>query len=248
MVAEVIAIISVMGLAAFIQSIIGFGFGLLCLALLTPFIGLRGAAVVGVLPTVALCSFLFHRHRRHVRWKEAKLLAATAIVGVPFGVMFLVHADLGLLQVIMGALLVAGAAQRLIPQMSGNPWPLLVAPPCGLLSGALNGAFGTGGPPLIAFLSTQRYDHLGYMATLQCLFAIGSVIRLEELLRQGVLTAPLAARSAVGVLAAVLGALVGSRFLKSINEEVMTRIVTACLLVLGVYYVVLGARSLGVQN
>jgi len=240
MFAESAPIVIVLCLAAVVQSSTGFGFGLTSLALLTPIIGIRDAAIVTVLASLALAWFLLYKHRRHVRWRESRMLVAMVIVGVPLGVLFLVKGDVRLLKAVMGVILVASALQRLRPKTADKRWPAFLAIPCGLLSGAMNGAFGTGGPPVIGFLATQGYEHLSYVATLQLVFGVGGLIRLPELLRHAVLPPPMLLKAAIGVGATIVGALIGSLVVHRINEERMTKIVTALLLLLGVYYTISG--------
>ena len=238
--AELIPIVIVLCLAAVVQSVTGFGFGLTSLALLTPIIGIKDAAVVTVLSALVLAWFLLCKHRRHVKWRESRMLVAMVIVGAPLGVWFLVEGDIRLLKTVMGVILTASALQRLLPRAAEKRWPAFLAIPCGLLSGAMNGAFGTGGPPVIGFLSTQGYDHLSYVATLQLVFGVGGLIRVEELLRHSVLPPPMLIKAGIGVGATIVGALIGSLVVHRINEERMTKVVTVLLLLLGVHYTISG--------
>ena len=234
---DITAIMLIMGLAAFIQSSIGFGFGLVVLALLSPVLGLREASITSVLAVLPLTVFLAYRHRVHVKWKASWLLCLMIVVGAPFGVKFLKDADLRILRTVMGAILVVSAVQRLLPKTADRPWPRILEVPCGLLSGALNGAFGTGGPPLLAYLSTKGYNRFSYVATLQILFAIGAIIRVEELVRQELFTGAILFGGMFGVVATLCGAIVGTKLLNRINEKLMGRLVTGGLLLLGLYYV-----------
>ena len=88
------------------------------------------------------------------------------VVSAPFGVLFLARAEPTILNLVLGAILIVSALQGMIPKLGKKRrHPVYVGVPCVLLSGALTGAFGTGAPPLVAFVSTQGYDRLRYAAT-----------------------------------------------------------------------------------
>jgi len=237
---QLLAIVLASALGSFIQGVVGFGVGLVLLALLTPVIGVKEAAVVGVLPVTVLVSVLAWKYRRSVAWRETVVLGAMLVVGAPLGVKFLVKADVGLIRTLMGLILLAGAGQRLLPGAAERRWHSALAFPFGLFAGALNGAFGTGGPPLISFLSARRLDHLTYVATLQFLFVIGVLVRLEELIRQGLMTSKMVLGGSLGVVGAVVGALAGVAAMNRINDKAMAKVVTVALLALGLYYLLSG--------
>jgi len=238
---QLLAIVLASALGAFIQGVVGFGVGLVLLALLTPVLGVKEAAVVGVLPVAVLIAVLAWKYRRSVKWDETVVLGAMLIVGAPLGVKFLVKADVGLVRAIMGLVLLASAVQRLLPGAEERSWPRVLAVPLGLFAGALNGAFGTGGPPLIAYLSARRLDHLTYVATLQFLFVIGVIVRLEELIRQGLMTEKMVLGGSLGAVGALIGAFAGVAAMNRINEKAMAKLVTAALLALGLYYLLSGS-------
>ena len=170
---------------------------------------------------------------------RAPILVAV-LVGVPFGVVFLARADPGLLHLGLGVLLVASAAQSQVRRLAAWRWhPVWLGAPCGLLSGGLTGAFGTGGPPLVVFVSSQRYDRLRYVATVQLLLAASNVVRLEELVRHGLLRPSMALASALGAACAVAGSMLGLKLLHRMPDRLVRLLVAFFLLAMGIRYLAL---------
>jgi len=235
-------LVAAMGLAGFVQSTIGFGFGIVTMGLVGWLVGVRETAVLSAGAALSLNLFVLWRLRAHFRWERTVPIFATVLVGAPFGVLFLAHAEPRLLHLLLGLLLVASAVQSRIERLAAWRWhPVWLGGPCGLLSGALSGAFGTGGPPLVVFVSSQRYDRLRYVATVQLLLAASNVVRCEELLRRGLLSWSLLPGSGLGVIGALAGALLGLRLLRRLPDRVLRIVVALFLLLMGIRYLALCA-------
>lgn len=228
-----------MGLAAIVQGATGFGYGLVAMAILASLLDIKAAVVVLSVASFSLCTMLFLRLRSHVAWRDATPIAISVVAGVPLGVAFLVHADSELLELILGVLLIASALHSLVPQLAERKWhPILLGVPCGLLSGAMGGALGASGPPVIAFFSTQGYGRFRYSGTLQFVFGSMSLVRLIEFLRRGLLTQELLLQSCLGVVFVMAGALIGLRLLHKFSDRTFKRVVTVCLILLGLRYLI----------
>ena len=106
--------------------------------------------------------------------------------------------------------------------------------PCGLFSGALTGAFGTGGPPAVAYVATQGFDRHRYSASVQLALGVAALLRLPCLAAGGLLTWQILALSAAGGIAAAIGAWLGLHVLKALPEKGLRHVVMAMLLVLAV--------------
>ena len=227
----------VMGLAAAVQGATGFGFGLVAIALLGNLLSIKTASAVLALASLSMNAMIFWRLRSHFRWEGMAPVLFGVVVGAPLGVLFLARAEARILAPVLGGVLVASAVYGLVPKLAVKPWhPLFLGLPLGVLSGALSGAFGTGGPPLVAFLASRNLPRLRYSASLQVALGASGVIRIAELLRRGLLTKELALQSASGVVFTLAGAWVGLRVLHGMSDRVARRTVSALLLILGLRY------------
>lgn len=236
-------IVPIFFLGGAVQGTAGFGFGLTSLALLALVIELRDAAVLVVFGALAINGIILLRLGRRFRLERLRAFLALSLLGVPVGVLCLQRLDVSLLYLLLGVLLVFSVAQRLIPAVAGRPWhPLWCGAPLGLLSGLLSGAFGTGGPPAVAYVASQQFPRERYAATLQVIFAISGVIRLLALSRTDLLTAAAVANGLLGALVAVGGALLGMRLLRRLSRRALEQVIYAMLFVFGVRYLLLALR------
>ncbi len=228
-----------MGLAAIVQGATGFGYGLVAMAILASLLHVQEAVVILAPASFCLCTMLLLRLRSHVAWRDATPLAISVIIGVPIGAAFLVRADARLLEMILGGLLIISALYSLLSQLEGRPWHrIFVGVPCGLLSGAMGGALGASGPPIIAFVSTQGYGRFRHAGTLQFVFGTIGFVRLLEFSRRGLFTQELLVQSVLGIVFVLAGALIGLRLLHKFSDKTFKRIVTVCLLLLGLRYLI----------
>ena len=221
-------------LSGALQASVGFGFGLLAVALLSLFFDIKEAAILLVLSGLSLNLYVFYRLREHFRVERMVPFLVAAMIGVPLGVFFLVKADAVLLKQVLGGLLLLSGIQRLIPHLARHRWhPVAAGVPCGLFSGALAGAFGTGGPPAVAYVASQNFEKFRWVATMQAAFGISALIRLFTLGVGGILTWNVIALSACGAMGAILGARCGLYVLQRIPSTILKWSVTVVLFILG---------------
>ena len=228
-----------MGLAAVVQGATGFGFGLVAIALLGNLLSIKTASAVLALASLSMNALIFWRLRSHFRWEGMGPVLLGVVLGVPLGVLFLAQTEARILAPVLSGVLVLSAVYGLVPKLASRPWhPLFLGLPLGVFSGALSGAFGTGGPPLVAFLASRNLPRLRYSASLQVALGTSGVIRVAELVRRGLLSRELALQSGLGVAFTLAGAWVGLRVLHGMSDRVTRRIVSALLLLLGLRYLV----------
>lgn len=231
-----------MGLGAFVQGSIGFGFGIVSLSLMGVLLDIDKAAVMIAPAGLALNVSLVWRLRKHFSFSRVKGVLIGVIVGAPLGVYFLSRAgvafDVSVLQLVLGLVLIAAVVQGSIKQLDRHRWhPWFLGLPCGLFSGFLTGTLGTGGPPLVAYVRAQRFDRLRYAATVQVLLGVAGVVRVEELARQDLFTRQLLVFAAAGVVTAWVGSVFGVRLLRKLPEKRLRQIVAAFLLFMGFVYI-----------
>lgn len=223
--------------AGALQGAVGFGSGLVSVGLIGAMVGIRQASIAFCFPALVLCLLMLYRLREHFRWQRVAPVAVSLVVGVPLGVWFFVRAEPRVLEIVLGSLMAVTVVYNLTPRLARRPWhPVFAGIPCGLLSGAISGALSTGGPSLVAYLSTQRFGRLRFVASLQVLFVINTSVRLVELIRRDVFTPATVSLGLVGAVALPLGALVGLRLLKKIPDRPFRWIVLVLLTVLAIRY------------
>jgi len=190
-----------------------------------------------VLASLSLNLYILFRLRRHFVLERMSWMLAGCIAGVPLGVWLLVRADEALLRRILGIVLLLTVAQRFVPLVKGKRWhPVWVGAPCGLFSGALSGAFATGGPPVVAYVQSQHFDRFRYVASVQLALALSAVVRVGCLGTARLLTWQLMALSALGAVCAVAGSWFGLHILKRLPERALRAVIAVMLLALAGKY------------
>lgn len=233
-------IMGTMLFAGIIQGSAGFGFGLVSVGLLgwmAP--DVKTATILPLLANIALTGTMLAKLRSHVRLDRIGVPVIGSLIAVPLGAYFLASAQTWMIRIGLGLLLLFSAGYALHPSLGKKRWHKVYAGfPLGVFSGLLGGAFNTGGPPAIAYLTTQRLPHVEYVASLQLLFCLAGIVRLISLSSLGMITGDIALMSTTGIVAAVVGCLVGMFILHRMPEKWMRRGVIAMQAMLGISYLV----------
>lgn len=225
--------------AGVVQGTAGFGFGLTSLALLGSVIDLRIAAILSLFGALIINVVIFLPLKQYFTWERMRPFFLTALAGVPVGVFCLQYFTGDILQLFIGVLLIGGAIHGLVPALAKHKWhPLWAGIPCGFISGTLTGAFGTGGPPAVAYVSSQNFDRRTYVTILQIIFMVGGLVRLAILAGAGIMTADLSLASFIGGVCAGAGAFLGIRVLRRLSNENLRKLVAILLLMMGIKHLV----------
>ena len=211
-----IAAVLVTLIASVAQSVTGFGFALFVVPVLTVVAGPKVAVVTMTAIGVPLVAFNAVRWRRDIARAIALLLAGTAVVGMPVGVVLIRTANDRVLAAIVGAvvLILTLAIWRGLAVPPGRP--TLIA--AGVMSGALSTSVGTNGPPLVVALDAERLPPPPFRATLQTIFALEGSVAFLTFWAGGLVTGDVLVATALGIPAAIAGALAGDRLSARIDR------------------------------
>lgn len=222
---------------AFTQGVAGFGSGMVTMALIPLVMDLPDAvAVVAVICLFVNYSILVQL-REHVTRERAGPMIAGALIGVPIGLLALKRFDPSVLKITLGVLLIGYAAQSLMRPRDAhrgipNGWGFVA----GIAGGALGGAFNTGGPPSVIYVTMQNWGKDGTKATLTAFFCSISTLQMPLYIAGDVLTTEHVPYIAAALPTLGLGLGAGTRVYDTIDQEVFRRVVLAMLAVMGVAY------------
>lgn len=169
-------LVSIVFLAAFQQSMSGFGFALVAMPLVVQLLGIHVAApLIAGLGLILTCINTV-RWRKALDFGEIRRLGLWMLFGIPVGILGVAYLDEALLKTGLGVLLVGYALFALfrpekLPVISRR-WAYLA----GLLAGMFGGAYNTPGPPLILYGNLRRWSHERFRAVLQSMFAFSSAL------------------------------------------------------------------------
>ncbi len=228
-----ILILAIVFVAAFAQSLTGFGFALIVMPLLTMLLGVRTAAPVVALVAITVYTVNIIRYRRAINVAEVLRLGVASAAGVPLGIWVLSNASEDLVMRVLGSILVAYGAYALAQPEVGRELSRAWAYPAGFLAGCLGGAYNTPGPPVIIYGSMRKWPRDEFRAVLQALFLVNAslVVASHALARH--LTQQVFTYYLWTVPALLAGILLGSVVDRRIDQGQFRTIVLVMIVLLG---------------
>lgn len=227
--------------AAFVQGYASFGFGIVAMALMAflPIDIERGSTVTTLAGVVMLITLLAISCRDHpVRWRFVPWILLGAVVGSPLGYAFIVYqGDAPLFGTALGVVLLGFAFQGLWRAGSEvlRAWPRWLELPVGLANGFLGGAFVTGGPPVVLYLTSRVHDPREMKATIQLIFLGGMLIRLAVIGGGPIgLDAEVLGTAGIAIPVVLLAIVVGHRLSQRAGVAAFKRVIFVLIGIAGV--------------
>lgn len=225
-------------LGAFVQAVAGFGSGMVAMALLPLVLPITDAVPVVALVCAVVNGSILVQLRQYVERSKVLPIAAGVVVGVPIGIAGLQNLDPSVLKLTLGVILVGYAIQGLTAGGGrrlhlSERWGYLA----GLACGTLGGAFNTGGPPLVIYVTLQDWTKNATKASLQVAFITVSLIQIPGYLITGVMGREHLVFGAIALPALGLGLWAGSRVYDRIDAVTFRRVVLAMMAIMGVVFV-----------
>jgi uncharacterized membrane protein YfcA len=226
-------IIAVVLVAAFLQSLSGFGFAIIVMPLLTLLLGLRTAAPLVALAGLTVYTINLVRYRRAINAGEVLRLAAASVLGVLLGIWVLTAVNETLVERLLGLILAFYATYTLVRPSRAQPLSPRWVYPAGFLAGCLGGAYNTPGPPVIVYGTLRKWPKDEFRAVLQALFFVNAVLVVASHAVTGHLTAQVLVFYLYALPALAAGILIGSRVDTKVDRDRFRTLVTVMILVLG---------------
>ena len=238
--AIIAAIIATFLLAGAVKGVIGLGLPTVSLGLMTAVLDLPSAMALMILPSLVtnLWQGVVGGHLRLLLMRLWPFLGM-ATVTIWLGAQALSHVDLSWLSALLGALLVAYAGLNLAGvrlSISSHREPL-AGPAFGLVNGMLTGMTGSFVVPGVLFLQAIGLTRDQLVQAMGLLFTLSTAALALALGTGGLWTAELGAASALAVLPAILGMMLGARIRGRLSETAFRRVFFLSILILGVYIV-----------
>lgn len=230
--------VAAIALSGFVQSVTGFGFGLVSMALLPLLIGFKDAYAIIAIMVLVTCTMTLMTNVRHYRWRQGLSLLVSACLAVPVGFYVMVRIPQEWLMRVLGVLICLYSLREiLMSRMRPFRIPEKYGPAMGALSGALTGAFHAGGPPAVIYAYSQDWTKEHIVALLQMSFLAPSVIRLFLVGATGLLRRELLQVGLLAIVPLVLAVMLGTRILHRVSREKLRLIVFVFLFATGAKFV-----------
>lgn len=234
----------IMATAAFVQSVSGFGMAIVAVALLPLVMDLKDAIALIAVFNLFVSALTLIWNRAGFSWKIARPLILGMMIGIPLGFFFLHSTDSTILIRVLGIVLIFIAISDVILSRksqyslpSWSSWPLAI------FGGVIGGAFNVGGPPIVAYIYSQKWSKTQIVAVLQSVFLFGGFFRNGLMITRDLTTEGKTDWSwnlAINFLAAIplsiLAIYLGKKCLDRIPQSTLRATVFAFIFIMGAKY------------
>lgn len=240
---SIVALAALYMIAAFVQGLTGFAYGLILVPMLSLFF-VSPAEAVGMTAVSALFQITYNYllHRRDVQHRRMLILAAVAVVCIPIGAVALYSLPEHMILAALGAVVVGMTLLSML--VSSRVRTVLgrrdVALSFTAVSGLVAGAFSTPGPVIVGYLYATDQNRMRAKANAQFFFVVitGAIV-VTHVVGGGVNEVSLA-RSLPFAPVVLLGTKVGAVLSKRMPVDVFRRITDFFLIGMGSYLLVGG--------
>ena len=234
-------------LAGFVKGVLGFGFPIIALVVLTLTIGLLDALALIVVPTLVtnVWQAVAGPHLREVL-DRMWLYFLVAMVGVLIASQFLSVVNVDLLTAFLGTILFIFALSRIfnvhitVPENRETALSLVL----GSVNGVITGLTGTFMVPSILYMQALGFGKDMLVQAMGAFFALSTLMLTISLGSNGLISGNEAKLSAVALIPSFAGIFAGRWTRQQIDEEQFQKIFLYAVLALGAYLVWRSARVL----
>lgn len=242
---ETILLVSVVFIiAGFVKGVIGLGLPTVSLALLAATIGLKPAVAVLILPALAtntIQAMTGGNFLKIVRRTWTFILVAFVCTWLGAGI--LAGSASPAFAALLGLVTAAYAGVSLATPQIVMPknWEPMLSPALGGVSGMVTGLTGTFVVPGVMYLHSLGFSRDKLIQAMGILFTMSSIALGISLGGHGLVPSTLIIVSAIALIPAFFGMLIGVKFRNRLNNRQFRRVFFVSLLFLGIYIM---ARSL----
>lgn len=225
--------------AFYVRAVIGFGSGLISVALLTLIFPIKEVVPVVLLLDLLGSVLLGAYDFKEMHWPELRWLIPGSILGLAIGSFILADTNAQNLTRFLGVFILAYVIYALImkperlPRVS-LPWGM----PLGIFGGIVGSLYGGGGPPIVAYLQMRHLDKRAFRATFQGIALTDNVLRGFMYVALALLTWQLAIGFLMLIPPVLIGLWAGNRLHMRINQRAFLLGTLALLTVVGLKYLI----------
>ncbi len=225
--------------AFYVRAVIGFGSGLISVALLTLIFPIKEVVPVVLLLDLLGSVLLGAYDFREMRWPELRWLIPGSVIGLAIGSFILADTNAQNLTRFLGVFILAYVVYALVmkperlPQVA-LPWGM----PLGMFGGVVGSLYGGGGPPIVAYLQMRHLDKRAFRATFQGIALTDNILRAFMYIALALLTWQLMVGFLMLIPPVLLGLWTGNRLHMRINQRAFLMGTLAVLAVVGLKYLI----------
>lgn len=238
---QVVGVIAVVIFAAFVSKLSGFGFGLIVVPLMSLFMRPQDAVIISTLLGLVTTLNQAWVERGHADVTMVRRLFLGACAGMPFGLLVFLFVPERGLRVVLGVVVV-GAAFVLARGFRLRTTSTRVDGALGFVSGVLNTAVSTNGPPLVFLLHARGYEPRQFRGTISRVFLYSNMVSVLLFVSAGKVHAAAALTSLAAVPFVFLMQWIGARAQPHLHGERFRVLVLGLLFLSGLSAVLAALR------
>jgi len=225
-------------LGSFALGTAGFGFALVSVPLLSIVVSPKFAVPFVLVYGYGTNFFLLLRFKEYINWQKAWPMIMGALPGIPVGIYTLKYTEDMVIKKIVGGAVIIFVLWNLFVRTERSYtvsrfWGLLA----GFASGILSGACGISGPPVVMYVTLNRWEKNLTRATLQFFFFVMGTGTLFGLIIEKVLTLQVLRFNLLYFPVVILGGVTGYLFFKRTSPRIFNGILLCLLLAIGLFLV-----------
>ena len=195
-----------------VQTVTGFGAGVILIMILSRFFELTEAASLNTAICAALSLSLTWQFRKEIRWKLLLVPEIPYLIASVLIIRVISAINMTALAVGFGLFLIALSVfffffEKRIHLRGTLPTALV----CGGISGVFSGLFGVGGPLMALYFVAIMPNRVAYVASLQCFFLLSNMISIPTRLAEGLYSLSLVPMTLLGIAGILCGKHLGLR-------------------------------------
>jgi uncharacterized membrane protein YfcA len=225
-------------LAGFVKGVLGFGFPIIALVVLTLTIGLLDALAVIVIPTLVtnVWQAFAGSHLRAIM-QRMWLYFSVAMLGILVSSQYLALVNVNWLTALLGIILFIFSLSRLLDihlTVREESEPILSVV-LGSANGLLTGLTGTFMVPSVLYMQALGFGKDMLVQAMGAFFALSTLMLIISLGRNGLISIEEATMSTLALLPSFAGIYAGRWTREQINEDQFQRLFLIAVLLLGAY-------------
>ncbi|MEY2581143.1 MAG: uncharacterized protein QOE09_992 [Ilumatobacteraceae bacterium] len=214
--------------AAFMQIVVGFGFSLLAVPVMTLAIEPKVAVVVASITGIFVTGWQAYKERGNADKVLVKRMTISAYLGMPLGLLVFLTVNDNVLRFMLGIAVLVAVVLLAMRVNLHHVGPRLDVG-AGFISGILSTSLSTNGPPLVFALQARQLPAPAFRATISAVFALSNILGMALFIASGKITRDGLVASAVTIPAMFVGQLLGFPVRKHVHGERFRRLVLLLL-------------------
>jgi uncharacterized membrane protein YfcA len=219
-----------------VKGVSGFGEGMVFITLSLLFLDIKFILPIAAVLMLAADLYMIYHTRRDINRRAFYIMAVPVIIGVMAGAYMLSVLDSAILETALGIFIILFAIKMLFFDNGRTARRIRksLGTVAGFFGGLLDGLLGTGGPPIVMYLSYSGLTKAAFRATCIMTFFVYHIFRILGYSYFNILTTETVQIGLLLIPGMILGSIIGMKIHPKLNERMFRKLIAVMLLVIGI--------------